>query len=1224
MSDNEGQHIDTIDEIHDFISDPQNLVEEPKAKRDDRLTPERIKSYIAILASALGGIDYSSELNPPPYKLGDEALLCLQDIKKWLRTHDQKENSWVVAVACAESGLVNDLIQILCLWESTLNKKTTSISGFSKKHDVKIARHCLQILVLLTWPIQLTDSMYSEQLSNYYNLKKYQLGYKKEILSFKNGLVLKAIIKLALPIIAMQKLERSPFDNAVLAQCLIFFQNVLAIEPANLSRTTKRTNKPSELNANLPKGVDIDDISVGACVIAYNENLVFTFFLTLSSSLGEEFESEFFAKIFADILFHITKGLRPSYVFPSNSGNDHSNSSSSSSTGLSLKGLLSKEQQLKAKFQKNSSTRHGRFGTLLSIRTPDMGKITVSGSSNILEGRNPITSFEAHKSWNKPKQFKYKVDEEIVFPEVTIGSKSREVLKEFVCDFIDGALNPFIKTCTRELTSDYHSKSTTDKIRYFMLISWFLEAHRARNADNIQEIDYTLIANALSEETFLLLFKSLSESYDDAIWGLSHAGLITFKEIIQLLNTMSLSSNQEDKDVATNIKERLFHREQYLELLAKFPKIASKRSPEFVNTCIEYVDIVLSTLENYSKENVLEVIRDKKSRKTKKNVTHEQAEIDEVDTNDHENTTRTAEKLSKKRELNFKKYQEAFVTIETINTYILYLDRFNDLTEKEIKRAIKFLHRAFFQLKKYPILYRVDFLLLLHTMLSEDGLVKHSNIRKHVQQFLQHFMKKMKKSVTTSPSLLIEMLFPLISDKSVRYYLETGEIMSKDLPKAVTVTKIAQIKNEETMDMERKVSIIVAALIDDDKMDLIKWISQEMESVHTKRTQQLELDVPNEGVSQKSSIELQNIKIVSEDPLLMKALVTDPKLRYLLKLAGFTLPYSTEDDCYFGTLKDLKQLSEIITYCKMYLMTTVNFDDGKVANDFVNIRLISKAYSDENRDDEDADYDAYGEGYSSDENDIAFDVEGQKVSEGYNDDMLDQLEDAIDKSESSGPKGIAKSKKKARDKEGAHNRRKSKNPHSKKVRANTGLPLHDISEDEEGQNLRDRKDEQLNLEISSKYVIDSDDDDEDDEAFFERERLLRIYLNENNGQLTREQIQQFLHRESNPSLSQSSPKRPFDNNNIETRLAKRRKEVTDYDENDNNEVKTASHVFVSTGNYQGKVMNDAASQEVVGKSSLFVSEDEDEGEDEGFSTAQVPRRKQRVILEEEDDDDDDE
>lgn len=49
--------------------------------------------------------------------LGDDALACLKDIKRWLKLYDEKSNRLDVARCLAEANLVKgDLLEILAAW----------------------------------------------------------------------------------------------------------------------------------------------------------------------------------------------------------------------------------------------------------------------------------------------------------------------------------------------------------------------------------------------------------------------------------------------------------------------------------------------------------------------------------------------------------------------------------------------------------------------------------------------------------------------------------------------------------------------------------------------------------------------------------------------------------------------------------------------------------------------------------------------------------------------------------------------------------------------------------------------------------------------------------------------------------------------------------------------------------------------------------------------------
>lgn len=1103
------------------ISAPQYLVSKQEEER--RL----IKSYIAVLTSALGGTDLSSDEANPPYRLGDEAFACLKDIKKWLKSYDDERNTWEVAVACAESGLViNDLIVILCEWESgRLNKDAPA---YKKNMNDKIALGCLELLVPLTWPLQLHEGMYSAQLQHYSNLKKHHVNYKKHILSYQGGRTLKAVARLALPIIATARHERTGRDNGILRLCTFFFRNILAIEPAAVTKATSKLLKPSDIAENIPAGVNVEDISLGTTLVAFEKNLVLQYLLTICGSINKDFDSQFLSTACLEMIYYLTKGVKASVAIEERKKNvpkpvgpapsAATVSTTASTTNLGLSDLLSKESEMKMKFMSNGATRHGRFGTLLSLQTPDQGRLTLSGQQNLSIHQNTLAAFDEHKKWHKSQPFRYDSDENVIFSEISLSNQSNTILNKFINDFLDGAFNPLINAVAKELTSDSDNKPVSTKIQFLLIIAWFLEAERFRNGVKLNDIDYGLIVAGLNERTFILVFKYLTEGLDTKDWALEHSAIIAFKEIVTTTNFMGLSENQDDQDISTNIKERLFHKEHYLDLLARLPKEAYKHSPSYVNNCVDLVHIVLKTLEEFSKQDIVLFIKSKRKQMKSKNISKEQETIDDMDGSDEEAIQRTGRKLSKNRKFNFDKYQRAFVSPGTIETYITYLSRYEDLGEKDIKKGIQFLHRVFVTQRNHIILYRLDFMLLLHTLLSDEGLPKRANIRKHVSQFLAYYMKKLRHNLDLTPSLFIELLFPRVHQKDLTFFLETGEkyIDLKNIKKA---NNYAVIKNDEDMELETKVSIMVASLIDDDMRNLVEWVGEEMEKILITRIQKAQADVPPDqepGDEELPPEPLKDMKIVTTEKSFMNALITNPKIRYLLDLANFDLPQRTGDDCAFRADADQFRLSETVTYIKMYLMQPVEFDNGKSANDFIKIKTVKSGI-----DFDDSDND-YGRDDSDDDDEFAFEVRGNKSNEGYNDDVLDQLEDAIEKADSSLPKGVAKAKNKKPSRESGRRRKSGSlsdsesederpRQRARKKRRNRGpaLAYHDVSSDEDGESKKRAKLKEEAAIISSKYVNDSADES-DDEEFFAREQRLREILTANNGILGPEQLQEFV------------------------------------------------------------------------------------------------------------------
>ena len=195
--------------------------------------------------------------------LGDDALACLRDIKKWLKLHDDRSNRLDVARCLAESNLVEgDLLQILASWpENATNDRLKS----------KIALACLELLVPLTWPLEKDQQ---EMTVNHHRhipyLQLAQLGYKRSIINYDGARILHTAIRCALPSMAEDVGDRSTRDEGIIKLLLYFLRNVALIAPP----------------PNVQYEGDEAEVSRSATIGAFEYQDVFHLLLTVSSTMG--------------------------------------------------------------------------------------------------------------------------------------------------------------------------------------------------------------------------------------------------------------------------------------------------------------------------------------------------------------------------------------------------------------------------------------------------------------------------------------------------------------------------------------------------------------------------------------------------------------------------------------------------------------------------------------------------------------------------------------------------------------------------------------------------------------------------------------------------------------------------------------------------------------------------------------------------------------------------
>lgn len=488
-------------------------------------TQHVIKAHIASLVSALGGPDHTSETFPPPYRLGVNALAVLKDLKRWLK-FDKASKKWDVALACAETGLIaNDLLNILYQWE--MSYQNGQIFSENKIYNDRIASLCLELLVPLTWPLQLIDHESSvNQVQNYQKLRNHQLLYKKQLLSFHGGIVFKAMVRIVIPIISKPKFNRLVRDNSMLNLCVLFFRNVLSIAPDNtsysLGKSSKsRSNKTLQPVLSLPADVSMEDISLSAVISVLDDNKVLKFFLTLFAGLRKEFDDEILGFGCLECLYYLTNGVKISSLLYYNSGDAHAHSHSQNiqkrttldpnagdarstaippaaanavtlanpnpkqtvtSAGSELQDLLKKENKLKTRFIKDSASRHSRFGSLLSLDTIETGRLTVSGQKALMSTEKTMERLNETKRWKAQAQRIANSSESDEFNNENkvqyLSSHAQQILAQFAETFIDGGFNQFISVIGKK----FHGEEKIDLhcIQYCLVTAWFLQYERTR------------------------------------------------------------------------------------------------------------------------------------------------------------------------------------------------------------------------------------------------------------------------------------------------------------------------------------------------------------------------------------------------------------------------------------------------------------------------------------------------------------------------------------------------------------------------------------------------------------------------------------------------------------------------------------------------------------------------------------------------------------------------
>ena len=753
------------------------------------------------------------------YVLGDEALACLKDLKKWLKLHDEKANRLDVARCLAEANLVKgDLLEILAAWpESATEDKLKS----------KISLACLELLVPLTWPIEKNDNQMTVNHHRHIPyLQLAQTSYKRAILDHESSMTLRTTVRIGLPSIALPMDERSSRDEGIIKLLLYFLRNVAVICPPQ----------------NLPNEGKEGEVSRSATIEAFHRQDVLALLLTISSNMGEDFNTQ--DTVVLEVLFHLLKGVDVEKLFMDmkqlNSKNDDE-----------LKSLLAQEAGMHRSYAKNAPTRHNRFGTMIWVKRDEAGKVsTVSGQDVLKDGQQTLSKMDQTKKWNMPRQ-RLK-NEEPAYDRfdmpVPLTETANTYLRSFVEEFLDSSFNPLFNHIRRAIEREAERVLDAHQQQFFYLVSWFLQAERVRRRkkkevekrrkdkkleETFEADSFALVAAVLNQETFILLNRFMQERLDLKSWREVQAGMRCFTQILLIVQDMAESSLEEDQEIAENIQNRIFYEETTHDRIVAILRGYKDQGFGYLDSCTELSHVFLRILEHYSRENInLQVRSRRRARKSKKAAAkqHEQPNEDDGNEASEMEDVAEAERVTRERKFDFTRFSVKFMTQSCINTFVSFTKYYTDLDTEQLKRAHRFFYRVAFKQNLSVMLFRLDIIALFNKMIKgPEGLDSAGPMFKDWDELVRQLIKKLIKKLEQRPELAIELLFSKIN--STTYYLEYGFDKQTASSKA---RPPATLEVRGSMTIEEQIGVIVAVLYDS-KPEQIDWVSKILSSAAEER-----------------------------------------------------------------------------------------------------------------------------------------------------------------------------------------------------------------------------------------------------------------------------------------------------------------------------------------------------------------------------------------------------
>ncbi|KAF2747937.1 timeless-domain-containing protein [Sporormia fimetaria CBS 119925] len=894
--------------------------------RDPLVDPE-VRAHVYSLVNALGGNGEDGT-----YTLGDDALLCLKDLRKWLKFADAELGRRDAARCMAEAKLLQgDLLPILAKMSEKL---------MTQKLKYKVALAVLELLVPLTWPYEIDPLEPTEnQINHAPYIQLAQIGYKRAILHFDRAQILNTVVKIALPPMAIPLRERGPRDEAIIRIALYFIRNVVMLSP------------PSSV----PVDIDEAEVSRSTTIDTLHDQEIFPALLTVASNIGEDYVVQ--DVVILEVLFYLLKGIDAEKLFL-----DEKKLSSRNTD--ELKALMQKEKAMLADSARHAPTRHNRFGTMVWVKRDDEKVSTLSGQDFLGKAQKTMEKMDKTKKWNKPKGRSRKKNDEFDRDEfdleVPLTTSAHKHLKSFVEEFLDSSFNPLFMHLRKAIEREEERIEERHSRQYFYLVAWFLKAECARRRNlkekaadpksaeilTAEDESYGLVAEVLNQATFILLNRFMQKSQDEKAWQDLNAGMKCFTQILFTVQEMSESALEEDQEIAENIQNRIFYEEATHDRIVQMLRSYKDQGFGYLDACTELAHVFLRMLERYAKQNVDLQIRSKR-RARKMEAKRQGADSAGADVSDREEVE-NAQRTSTERKFDFDRYAHKFVNQSSVNTFMAFLKLHNELDAEQLKRIHRFLYRAVFKMKLGILLFRVDYIQLLHKLIKgPEGLDAALPSFKEWDEFVRHFFRTVVKKVQERPILYVEMLFSKIN--STMFYLENGFDMA---PPVRTPRAPAELEVKGDMTRQEQIGVAVGVLVNQNKSDALRWVREVLSSaIEERKAWQSMEEARREVAAAERQVEESGEEAPAEEPpkppsILVRpdnderrtAMFKDNKLRLLMTLVGCSRlgePNDPEATWLIGSSVTVPELTEALDLIRKFEFEPPIYEDGKSAQDFL-------------------------------------------------------------------------------------------------------------------------------------------------------------------------------------------------------------------------------------------------------------------------------------------------
>ncbi|KAN0065737.1 Topoisomerase 1-associated factor 1 [Thecaphora frezii] len=827
--------------------------DERQGELDDGERTEQLKAPILAICSALGGYEEEEDQHGrirTIYKLGDDCLACLRDLRRLWRQDDTDPSRAIARVFAQVNVLHNDLVPILL-----------RTAGKGGKND-KVALACTDLLTAMTWPIDamaeihdaVTKDEDTQHVLNLPQLEKAQVQYKSSILRLRAADgnepqrdVLSVVLRhIMLPALSKPRIDRTEKDVGIVSMCLHLYRNLLTIRDP-IATTLSSTDVLA--NANLQ--------SLLICAMD-KAHVLDTLLMLASSADTREFNQ--WNAVTSECIYQIFVGTSPKALCdPSRRadglGDDATMSDSvtqAASSALSSS-LAAEAKEKRAAILASGATRHSRFGTTINFVGPDGHRRMARSQAALKKSVAQLTEENLAKAKRKAKR--RKAAREVGAPKLKASwtPQAAVLLHSWADRFMQTGFETLTRSVLQDIRSERDKMGDLDlaRIRVMQLGTFFLEyfllrksasedKHSARastsskgkeraidgepaaaaaNADKSpsddQEWPFSYVAGWLEPWSFKMVLVRSVEAQESRSWLEFVSAVQLWTILLRLVDKMSRSRKEDEREVADGLQAQLYYLSETLDACHTIVRAYTKQSFACLDAILTFAHIMPKMLERYSSNREHMYVRARKQvRKSRQTGELDEQESEAAQIREHTNETQT------EREFRFNDFQKKLATRQLAGACIMYLLRWKEFTEPEeqLGKVVAVMHRIAIKAGDYRQFFIGDCRAAFRSLLTGPALTalepKAAGPVKDLRKFMDYVLRKFSK---------MDMEEQLLYDQGKR------------APKLVKEPKVpAEIKVRDGKSYAEQIGIAVGLLLQKEKMEAVLWVKSglEMASAH--------------------------------------------------------------------------------------------------------------------------------------------------------------------------------------------------------------------------------------------------------------------------------------------------------------------------------------------------------------------------------------------------------